>query len=109
MFRFPPTKAVYAVGIALFFATSSEASPQSEALVRAYEAQWSGDWDLAKSEAQGVGVDIIEWNRLRAGRGSFAEYQSFLKRNPDWPGLPLLAQKGEATIPVDADPNAVLE
>ncbi|MBU2242971.1 MAG: lytic transglycosylase domain-containing protein, partial [Alphaproteobacteria bacterium] len=109
MFRSPPAKAVYAFGIALFFATSSEASPQSDALVRAYEAQWSGDWDLAKSEAQGVGVDIIEWNRLRAGRGSFAEYQSFLKRNPDWPGLPLLAQKGEATIPVDADPNAVLE
>ncbi|WP_245781270.1 lytic transglycosylase domain-containing protein [Celeribacter neptunius] len=76
---------------------------------RAYEAQRQGDWALAREEAHGVGRDIIDWHYLRAGRGDFAGYRDFLKRNADWPGLPLLAQKGEASIPADADPKAVVD
>ncbi|WP_245629228.1 lytic transglycosylase domain-containing protein [Celeribacter indicus] len=77
--------------------------------MRAYDAQWAGDWNRAQREAKGVGRDIIEWNRLRAGHGSFAEYRDFLKRNADWPGLPLLAEKGEAAIPDAAEPQAVVD
>ncbi len=39
---------------------------------------------------------MIEWQRLRDGAGTFAEYRAFLDTHPDWPGLPLLRRKGEA-------------
>ncbi|MCP3969913.1 MAG: lytic transglycosylase domain-containing protein [Rhodobacteraceae bacterium] len=61
-----------------------------------------GDWDhagkLARSDGA-VAANIIEWQRLRAGKGSFAEYRVFLDNNGDWPGLKLLRRKGEASIP----------
>ena len=34
--------------------------------------------------------DVIEWHRLRAGEGELTEYEAFLKRRSDWPGLPYL-------------------
>ncbi|WP_460272682.1 lytic transglycosylase domain-containing protein [Celeribacter sp. ULVN23_4] len=102
-------KTAYAVLLAAFSAFSASASPDSEALERAYDARAQGDWSLARQEARGLGRDIIDWHYLRAGRGSFAEYRDFLKRNPDWPGLPLLAEKGEAALPDNADPNVVID
>ncbi|WP_321366756.1 lytic transglycosylase domain-containing protein [uncultured Celeribacter sp.] len=105
----PSAKAVYAFVFAFLSPFSMAASPESDALTRAYEARAQGDWDLARQEAQGVGRDIIEWHSLRAGRGTFEAYRDFLKRNADWPGLPLLAEKGEAVIPTDADPKEVTD
>ncbi|OZA17137.1 MAG: hypothetical protein B7Y02_02595 [Rhodobacterales bacterium 17-64-5] len=56
----------------------------------------------------GVGVDIVEWQRLRAGQGSFAEYEGFLARHPDWPGLPLMYEKAEGALAETADPTTVI-
>lgn len=109
MINCAPAKAVYGLVFAMFFALPLSASPESDALTRAYEAQRSGDWDRARQEAQGVGRDIIDWHYLRSGRGSFDDYRSFLSRNADWPGLPLLAQRGEATIPANASPDVVID
>ncbi|PTQ74818.1 soluble lytic murein transglycosylase [Celeribacter persicus] len=109
MFQKSAMKTAYAFVFAVFSAISATASPESEALSRAYAAQGQGDWRLAREEARGIGRDIIDWNYLRAGRGTFAEYRDFLKRHADWPGLPLLAEKGEATIPEDAEPRAVID
>lgn len=60
-----------------------------------------GDWDAATPLAQQAGPSaaaVIDWMRLRGGRAGFDEYMAFLSAHPDWPGLKLLRQKGEATI-----------
>ncbi|MGB1234923.1 MAG: lytic transglycosylase domain-containing protein [Planktomarina sp.] len=65
----------------------------------------SDDWDAAKFIAEPAGalaVDLMEWRRLRAGDGTFADTMAFLAKHPDWPGLPLLRQNSEKTIPADA-------
>lgn len=69
-----------------------------------------GDWAMATATARGAGgaaPDVIEWERLRAGQGELADYEAFLARRPDWPGLPLLKQAGEAKL-AGADPARVI-
>lgn len=70
-----------------------------------------GDWPHAKMLAAPAGplaVDLIEWHRLRAGDGDFTDALAFLAKHPDWPGLPLLRQNMEKTIPIDARVRDVL-
>jgi soluble lytic murein transglycosylase len=77
----------------------------------ALEAGRRGDWDNAKrlaTQDSAVAVDIIEWQRLRAGRGSFVDYQRFLDRNADWPGLKLLRKRGERAMTATASPAEVI-
>ena len=99
--------------VSLCFATSALAQDGAAlaSLRAAYVAQAKGKWDealdLAKPAGQ-VAVDLIQWDRLRAGRGQFAETTAFLKRRPDWPGLPYLRQRSEATIEPDAAPQDVI-
>ncbi|WP_425050855.1 lytic transglycosylase domain-containing protein [Psychromarinibacter sp. S121] len=70
------------------------------------------DWELALklagAAADPVAVDLIEWQRLRSGEGTFADYLAFLERNADWPGLALLRRRGESEIPEGADPEQVV-
>ena len=50
------------------------------------------DWEQAQAlgeKADPVTRDVLTWMRLRAGAGTFVEYQSFLTKRPDWPGLDL--------------------
>ncbi|MEM6307700.1 MAG: lytic transglycosylase domain-containing protein, partial [Pseudomonadota bacterium] len=63
------------------------------------------DWVAALTLAQDagpLGMDIIQWHRLRAGDGVFEEALDFLKRRSDWPGLALLRKNMEQTIPATA-------
>ncbi|PTV95735.1 soluble lytic murein transglycosylase [Rhodobacter aestuarii] len=72
-----------------------------EALARALDAAQAQDWPRAAAEARASGplaFDIIEWQRLRAGAGRFADYADFTTRRAAWPGMPLLHEKGEATL-----------
>jgi soluble lytic murein transglycosylase len=63
----------------------------TQAMRTALELTAVEDWDGALAVApSGVGRDVVEWQRLRAGEGRLGEYEDFLKRRPDWPGLPLL-------------------
>ncbi|KMW59639.1 Soluble lytic murein transglycosylase precursor [Candidatus Rhodobacter oscarellae] len=78
------------------------------ALVSARKEDWDDARRLASLEGP-VAVDIIEWQRLRAGQGSFEDYQAFLSRNADWPGLKLLRRRGEATIQDRPNADRVLE
>lgn len=67
-------------------------------LAEAMDAMRNGRWqDALDSAARGgqVARDVIEWHRLRAGRGDAAAVTDFLARNGDWPGLPWLAEKSE--------------
>ncbi|WP_172300234.1 lytic transglycosylase domain-containing protein [Pseudoruegeria sp. HB172150] len=71
----------------------------------ALAAASGGDWELAARTAAAGGrvtADIIEWQRLRAGKGNFADYRAFLARNGDWPGLKYLRLRGEGEIPAGA-------
>ena len=70
------------------------------------------DWAEASSRAQGagaVGADVIEWQRLRAGEGLLGEYEAFLARRPDWPGLPYLKAAGEVAVARSTEPDRVLQ
>ena len=69
------------------------------------------DWRAADSAARVAGLvgrDIVTWYRLRAGEGSFREYQDFLERRSDWPDLARIRQAAEGAIPEDAPPETVL-
>ena len=68
------------------------------------------DWEQAQAlgeKADPVTRDVLTWMRLRAGAGTFVEYQSFLTKRPDWPGLDRLRQAGELLIPTGTDPEQV--
>jgi soluble lytic murein transglycosylase len=79
-----------------------------EAMRTALDLAAGKDWDGALAVAPpGVGRDIIEWQALRAGEGQFGDFQAFLSRHPDWPGLPYLRERGEATLALIDDPAQV--
>ena len=66
----------------------------------------SGQWDAAAelaTRAGPVAADIIEWSRLRAGRGTFAEARAFLDRRNDWPGEAFLRRKAEPVVIKEKD------
>ncbi len=93
------------------FAAAPARADEAGALRAALNASASGDWRGALSAAQGagaVGGDIILWHWLRAGEGKLGDYEAFLARRPDWPGLPLLKEKGEIAAARSDDANRVL-
>lgn len=87
------------------------AGPKGEALSKALDLATEGHWNDAEIAAQPagqLGQDIIQWQRLRAGKGQFSEYLDFLARRNDWPGLPLLRKMGEPSIPDNAKATDVI-
>ncbi|WP_103258583.1 transglycosylase SLT domain-containing protein [Tabrizicola aquatica] len=80
-----------------------------QAMRTALELAAGKDWDGALAVAPaGVGRDLVDWQRLRAGEGRLGDYEDFLKRRPDWPGLPLLREKGEEAVARSDDPARVI-
>ena len=78
---------------------------------QALSAARDGNWQQAgvvSAQSGQVAADVIEWQRLRAGKGDFAAYRAFLARNGDWPGLAYLRKRGEARIGDEADPAQVI-
>jgi soluble lytic murein transglycosylase len=69
------------------------------------------DWAAAEAAAKPAGRTgqaIVEWHYLRAGKGSIAQYEGFLKRHADWPGLPYLRKAGERSLSEGASAARVL-
>ena len=102
---------------AVLFASAVTALAQSQEqngrdLAAALEIGESGNWDealsLARGNADPVALDIIQWSRLRDGAGEFADYQDFVAKRNDWPGLHLLRIKAESVIPENHRPREVL-
>ncbi len=84
---------------------------QGAALRAALDAAAARDWEGAALEARAVGpvgADIVEWLRLRAGEGRLGDYETFLARRADWPGLGLLHQKGEVAAAKAPTPDRVI-
>lgn len=86
-------------------------SAEARALAQASDLVRGRDWDGALAAARNAGPygrDVILWHWLREGRGEFSDYQDFLSRNADWPGLPMLQRLGEPSIPPGANPDEVI-
>ena len=96
---------ILAFGLQTLPAAADTTQAMRTALELAAKEDWAGALSVAPS---GVGRDVIEWQRLRAGDGRLGEYEEFLARRPDWPGLPLLREKGEAAVARSDDPARVV-
>ncbi len=73
----------------------------------AMDAMRLGSWDTALAIAARdgpVAADVIEWHRLRAGQGTYAEARAFLDRRPDWPGEAYLRKQTEDEVIKQDDP-----
>jgi len=73
----------------------------------ATEAQY---WVTAREAAMRAGPlaeALVGWHALRAGFGDFGDYAAFLRDNPDWPGVDLLVQRGEAKLRPGVDPDDI--
>ncbi|MGA0539457.1 lytic transglycosylase domain-containing protein [Neotabrizicola sp. VNH66] len=96
-----------AVLFALMPALSARAD-EVQAMKTALQLMATKDWDGALAVApSGVGRDVVLWTMLRDGTGTLGDYEDFLARRPDWPGLPLLKQKGEAAAARSTTPARV--
>lgn len=95
-------KSRVAIILTLFFALAVPVvAERPRPLGWAMDAMRNGNWETAATIAQrdgDVAADIIEWHRLRAGRGSYADVMEFLKRRPDWPGEGYLRRQSEKVV-----------
>ena len=97
--------------LASFAGASLAGADQTSALRQALDASAAGDWPAALTAAQGAapeGADVILWQWLRASKGKLGDYETFLARRPDWPGLPLLKEKGEVAVARSTEPDRVI-
>ena len=80
-----------------------------QAMRTALQVAAGKDWDGALAVApEGVGRDIIDWQRLRDGQGRLGDYEAFLQRRPNWPGLPYLREAGEVAVARSTDAARVI-
>ena len=86
-------------------ARADEVSGLRAVLDRASVQDWAGAADLAEGA---LAEDLVEWLRLRSGDGKLGDYEQFLARRADWPGLALLREKGEDAVARSTDPDRVL-
>ncbi|WP_299722395.1 lytic transglycosylase domain-containing protein [uncultured Tateyamaria sp.] len=96
--------------IALFLTAVAALAERPRPLGWAMEAMRNGDWDIAATLAARdgpVAVDVIEWHRLRAGRGTYADITAFLDRRPDWPGEAALRRRAAPAV-AEAGQDAIL-
>ncbi|MDB5660804.1 MAG: lytic transglycosylase [Cypionkella sp.] len=98
------------LGVSLLASTMARADQGAE-FSAALKAAQRNDWPVALTAAQGAGAvrgDVILWQWLRDGQGRLGDYEGFLARRPDWPGLALLREKGEAAAARSTDPARVV-
>ncbi|WP_299371342.1 lytic transglycosylase domain-containing protein [uncultured Tateyamaria sp.] len=96
--------------VVLFLTAVASLAERPRPLGWAMDALRGGDWATAARLAARdgpVAADVIEWQRLRAGRGTYAEVTDFIDRRPDWPGLALMRRKSEPAV-AEAGSAAVL-
>jgi soluble lytic murein transglycosylase len=86
-------------------ARADDAAAMRAVLDRMSARDWPGASAVAPNE---VARDLVDWTRLRAGEGLLGDYEAFLSRRPDWPGLPLLREKGEVAVARSTSPERVV-
>ncbi|MDZ4311403.1 MAG: transglycosylase SLT domain-containing protein [Cypionkella sp.] len=98
------------IGVSLVMSPMARAD-QAASFATALKAAEARNWSTALTAAQGAGAiggDVILWQWLRDGQGKLGDYESFLARRPDWPGLALLREKGEIAVARSTDPARVV-
>ncbi|WP_223424262.1 lytic transglycosylase domain-containing protein [Tateyamaria pelophila] len=92
----------FAVALILLFASAVAAlAERPRPLGWAFDAMRAGNWETAAQLAARdgpVAADVIEWHRLRAGRGSYSDVIAFLERRPNWPGEAYLRRQSEPVV-----------
>ncbi len=90
----------------------SPADPSRAAFEQALRAAKARQWvqvDLLRGRIKDPAArDVILWHWLRGQQGRFSQCLDFLERNGDWPGIDLLRQRCEYTIPRGAAARDVL-
>lgn len=69
------------------------------------------DWTAASASAAQSGPvaeDLVLWQRLRAGQGTWAEYRDFAATHGNWPGMELFYKRGDALLRPDLPPAEVI-
>ena len=85
-------------------AAAQDNAPPSRAaglLASALSAAATGDWPGARARAANsapIAQDIVQWQALRAGEGSFAEYVTFLAEKAHWPLINTVARHAETFL-----------
>lgn len=104
------TRRLILLGLVLSLALPA-AAERPRPLGWAMNAVRNGNFDTALKLAARDGEvarDVIEWHRLRAGRGTYKEIATFLARRPDWPGEAYLRRRSEPAV-IKAGDQALLE
>jgi soluble lytic murein transglycosylase len=105
-------KNIIAKAITIFLVLGAPAlADENSALAAALRSASAKEWPQALTLAQDaapIGGDLILWQWLRDGQGKLGDYEAFLARRPDWPGLPLLKEKGEIAVARSDDANRIL-
>ncbi len=96
-----------AFAVVLSLSAAPALADEAGALKSALSVAATKDWGGALAITSGVGQDIIEWQRLRSGDGTLTDYEGFLSRHPDWPGLPLMVEKGEVAVARSTSPTRI--
>ena len=109
-------RVLFAILLFLGLALAPERGAQAQAtgaaveeLSRAMAAVRARDWSRRGSFRNATVRAVYDWHRLRAGEGEMRDYPAFVQAHGNWPGLPLLIQRGEQTIPRGANAGRVLE
>ncbi|WP_187429359.1 lytic transglycosylase domain-containing protein [Roseobacter fucihabitans] len=96
--------------ILIFVTAMPSLAERPRPLAWAMDAVRSGDWQTAAKAAArdgDVAADVVEWSRLRAGRGTYDDVMTFLNRRPDWPGEPYLRKQSEKVVIVRPDSDVI--
>lgn len=101
------------IPLLLLLALPAKAGPTEDALREGLRLASGKDWAAATAAVAGVGglaADLVEWQRLRGGDDAarLGDYEAFLARRPDWPGLRLVKEKGEEAVARSSDPARVI-
>ena len=87
------------------------AAPAMADIEAALDAAERRDWAQAKAEAAPLGavaLDLVAWEKLRAGAGEWPDYVAFVGAHPDWPRLSEIRAEGERDMPKGLPPEQVI-
>jgi soluble lytic murein transglycosylase len=88
--------------------TTASAQALRAALAHVARGRWAEADAAVRAGGGPVAIDIVRWHWLRAGEGRLGDYEDFLARRADWPGLDLLRRKGEEAVARSREPARVI-
>lgn len=100
------------LALTLAFGVAPADAEDAAAIARALAASGARDWQNARTHARMSGPmaeSLIEWQRLRAGQGSWGDYLAFAREHRTWPGMALLYRRGDALLRSDLPPAEVID